>query len=161
MTRTRPDRAVPVGGSPPVHIDLFSKSNKELDEIFRASGPGEIPVGETRGTVLMFPGSWLTRAIAALAFWVAWQGKVFDPDKGDLKNRVTPFRLKAIRALVFPGESWVDGRPCVVLDYSTTSWVARMVRDETRSVEPGVHLGVVWLWRRRAAYFVLRTPPHN
>ncbi|HZJ06973.1 MAG TPA: hypothetical protein VFD59_16080 [Nocardioidaceae bacterium] len=161
MTRTRPQHPVPADGSPPVRVNLFDKNNKELDEIFRASDPGEIPVGETRGTVLLFPGSWVTRAIAALAFWVAWQGKVFDHEKGDLKNRVSPFRLKAIRALVFPGESWVDGRPCVVLDYSTTSSVARMVRDETRCVEPGVHLGVVWLWRRRAAYFVLRNPAHS
>jgi hypothetical protein len=33
-----------------------------------------------------------------------------------------------------------------------------MVRDETRLVSPDMQLGVVWLWRRRVAWFALRTP---
>jgi hypothetical protein len=45
--------------------------------------------------------------------------------------------------------SWVDGRPCIVLDYSRTSFVASMVRDEIRELAPGVYLGVVFVRRRR------------
>ena len=55
-------------------------------------------------------------------------------------------------------DAWVDGQPCTLLDYSKTSLVAKMVRDETRLVAPGLQLGVVWLWRRRVAWFTLRAP---
>ena len=33
----------------------------------------------------------------------------------------------------------------------------RWVRDETREVAPGLNLGVVWLRRRRVAWFTLRS----
>ena len=137
---------------------FFSSSSSELDALFRASPPGEIPDGEQRGSVLLFPGTPLARLIARVAYPLAWQGKVVERDRGELKNRVTPLRLKAIRAKVFLGDSWVDQAPCVVIDYSRTSLVARPVRDEIRLVAPGVYLGVVWLGHRRVARFLLRSP---
>lgn len=137
---------------------LFELGNRELDERFRASPAGDIPDGEFRGSVILFPGSRVVRLLAALAHLLLWQGKVFDRARGDLKNHVTPLRVKAVRALVSEGASWVDEGPCVVIDYSTTSWLARPVRDEIRRVEGAVYLGVVWLWRRRVAWFVLRPP---
>ena len=145
-------------GTGPAVDEFFSSSSRELDALFRASPPGEIPDGEMRGSVLLFPGTPLARLVARVAYPLAWQGKVLDRAGGELKNRVTPLRLRAIRARVFPGDSWVDQAPCVVIDYSRTSWIARPVRDEIRLVAPGVYLGVVWLWRRRVARFLLRVP---
>jgi len=135
---------------------LSRRTNSELDTLFRTSPPGDLPAGVLRGTVLAFPGTWLCQAIARLAYLVGWQGKVVDASRGTLVNRVTPLRLRVIKARVAQGLSWVDDEPCVVIDYSRTSVVARMVRDETREVAPGLHLGVVWLRGRRTAWFALR-----
>lgn len=140
--------------------DLVAMTNGELDDVFRASPAGELPAGDVRGTALVFTGTLAGRVIATLAYWFAWQGKRVDQSRDGLVNRITPLRLPLIRAEVSHGASWVDGGECTVIDYSRTSLVARMVRDETRLVAPGLHLGVVWLWRHRAAWFALRGPRH-
>ena len=64
--------------------------------------------------------------------------------------------LRAIVAVIRRSGSLVDRRPCVVLDYSATSVVARGVRDEIRLVSEHLYLGVVWLFGRRVAWFTLR-----
>jgi hypothetical protein len=138
--------------------DLMRMTNRELDGVFRASPASDLPSGFARGTALFFNGTRACRVIAKLAYWFAWQGKRIDPARDRLVNQITPLRLPLIPARVSQGTSWVDGERCTVLDYSKTSWVARMVRDETRLVSPGLHLGVVWLWRHRAAWFALRAP---
>jgi hypothetical protein len=140
--------------------DLERLTNHELDDIFRASPAGELPAGVVRGTAFVFNGTVACRIIAKLAYWFFWQGKKLDPDRRGLVNRISPLRLPLIRATVYHGSSWVDDKECTVIDYSKTSVVARMVRDETRLVAPGLHLGVVWLWRRRVAWFSLRAPRH-
>ena len=43
----------------------------------------------------------------------------------------------------------------IVIDYSSTSLLARKVRDEIREVEPGVYLGLVWWGKRRLLDFAL------
>jgi hypothetical protein len=42
-----------------------------------------------------------------------------------------------------------------VLDYSKTSIVAHLVRDEIREIAPGVYLGLVFLGRRHVLDFTL------
>ena len=143
--------------SPVTESALLRMSNRALDDLFRASPSGPVPDGDLRGTVLAFPGTRLARPLAALAH-PGWQGKVVDARGGTLKKKITPFGLRAIKALVGIDDSWVDGRPCVVLDYSRTSLLGRMVRDEIRLVGPRLYLGVVWLRRRRVAWFALREP---
>jgi hypothetical protein len=138
--------------------DLMRLTNRELDDVFRANPAEPLPAGVHRGTALVFNGTLACRIISALAYLFAWQGKRVDPDGRGLVNRITPFRLPLIRARVSPDDAWVDGQPCTLLDYSKTSLVAKMVRDETRLVAPGLQLGVVWLWRRRVAWFTLRAP---
>ena len=66
----------------------------------------------------------------------AWQGKVFDAKAGLLRNRIGPFGLNAIIAKVYKAPSWLDGKECIVLDYSETSMVAHWIRDEIRLIEP-------------------------
>jgi hypothetical protein len=137
---------------------LLGMSNTALDDLFRASPSGSIPDGNMRGTVLAFPGSFIARPFAALAYWLAWQGKVVDGKRRMLRNKITPFRLRLIAAALSHDTSWVDDRDCVLLDYSRTSFVAKMVRDEIRLVSPSLYLGVVWVWRRRVGWFTLRSP---
>jgi hypothetical protein len=139
-------------------VDLLAKSSRQLDELFRSASAGPIPDGDGRGTVLAFPGTPLSRLIATLSYPLLWQGKVVDGARGELLNKLTPFRIRAVRGLVSVAPSWRDGNDCVAIDYSRTSLVARLVRDEIRLVAPGVYLGVVWVGRYRlhGLGFVLR-----
>jgi hypothetical protein len=52
--------------------------------------------------------------------------------------------VRAIRARVYEGESWLDGKPATYLDYHGTSRVWDDVHDEIREVCPGVWLGVMY-----------------
>ena len=136
--------------------DLLAMRNRELDALFRASPAGPVPIGVLDGVAVLFPGSPLARQLARIVRKLAWQGKVVTPDGQALRNRITPWGLTAVAAAVRTSGSLVDGRPCVVLDYSATSLVARGVRDELRLVADHLHLGVVWLFGRRVAWFTLR-----
>jgi hypothetical protein len=126
----------------------------ELDALFRQAPAGHVPRGDAQGTVLFATGSGLGRIFADLSRWLLWQGKVVLPD-GTLVNKVSPWGVHVVRALVAPGPSWIDGKECIVIDYGRTSVVARWVRDEIRQVGPDLYLGVVWLARRRVASFAL------
>jgi hypothetical protein len=86
---------------------------------------------------------------------VAWKGKVFDADRGELRNEISPLGVRAIRAKVYKAPSWFDGKDCIVLDYSHTSFVARRIRDEIREVSPGVFLGIVYWGRAKLINFAL------
>ena len=69
---------------------------------------------------------------------------MFDAKKGVLKNRILFFGLEAIVARVYKGESWLDGKECIVLDYSETSLLAHYIRDEIRQIGPDLYLGKVY-----------------
>ena len=88
----------------------------------------------------------------------AWQGKVFDAQKGVLRNRILPIGLNAIIAKVYKGESWLDGKECIVLDYSETSLLAHWIRDEIREVDPRTYLGKVYWSKKRLIDFALQFP---
>jgi hypothetical protein len=136
---------------------LLQMTNTGLDALFRSSEAGPVPDGDMRGTVLAFPATAAAKPLATVLRLVAWQGKVVDRRQGMLRNKVTPLGLRLVAAKVSLAPSWVDGRDCVLLDYSRTSWVARMVRDELRQVGPSLYLGVIWMWRRRVGWFTLRS----
>ena len=135
---------------------LRRMDNRALDALFRSSRAGRIPHGRLPGTTLLFPGSVVCGLLARLVRLLVWQGKETERQGRSLKNLVGPLGMRTIRALLSHDRSWVDGDPCVLIDYSTTSRVAHMVRDEIRLVSPGLYLGVVWLWKRRVAWFTLR-----
>lgn len=138
--------------------ELRSRSRGELDEIFRRAEPGPIPVGPARGTALIVPGSVLDRALGTLVRWFCWKGKIFRPETRDLKNRISPFGIPAIRARVYLDESWFSDGEAIILDYSRSSFVARKVRDEIRRVGPGTYLGQVYWGRTRLILFMLEFP---
>lgn len=135
---------------------LLRSSHGDLDALFRASPAGAAPAGVLDGVAILLPGSRFGSVVAPVVRALAWRGKVIDPDGSGLSNRITPLDVPAIRAVVRPAASLVDGAPCIVLDYSATSLVARGVRDEIRLVAPHLYLGVVWLWGRHVAWFTLR-----
>jgi hypothetical protein len=137
---------------------LLEMSEAELDDLFRASPAGEIPRGEARGTVIVAPGTELSEVAARLIHLFAWKGKVFDPDRGELLNQLTPLGIDLVRAKVFTGPSWFDGNEAVILDYSRSSLVARWVRDEIREIAPGVYLGIVYWDRDKTINFALEFP---
>ena len=139
----------------PTTEELLDMSQDELDELFRSSPPGEIPRGEGRGTVIVAPGSEFAEIAAKVVHLIAWQGKIFDPEKGELLNEISPLHLDRIRAKVYKEASWFDAKECIVLDYSKTSAVAHWIRDEIRSVAPGIYLGLVYWNRDRILHFAL------
>ena len=136
--------------------DLLKMKQEELDELFRQSPAGELPDGDADGIVLVKPGSEISRIASGIIHLVAWRGKVFRRAKGDLKNKILPFGLNAVRAKVYKDPSWFDGKETIVLDYSKTSFLARKVRDEIREVSPGVFLGLVFWERDKIALFALK-----
>ncbi len=134
---------------------LMDMSQEELDALFSSKPAGPIPDGEADGTAIIAPGTRFTPLISRFINGFAWQGKVFDAEKGVLKNRILPFGLNAILAKVYKDKSWLDGKECIVLDYSDTSIVAQWIRDEIRQIQPGLYLGKVYWDDNRLIDFAL------
>ena len=135
---------------------LLKTPQKELDAIFTAADAGPIPEGQADGTAIIAPGTTFSDEIAKMVSLFAWQGKVFDPKVGVLRNRITPFGLNAIVAKVYKDKSWLDDKECIVLDYSQTSLVAHWIRDEIRLIQPGLYLGKVYWDKARLIDFTLQ-----
>jgi hypothetical protein len=140
---------------------LMKMSQAELDDLFRKSPAGPIPDGEAEGTAIIAPGTVLEETAAKFIHFFAWQGKVFDADKGELRNRISPFGVHAIIAKVYQDKSWFDQKDCIALDYSKTSLLAHWIRDEIRQVGPGVYLGIVYWGKKKLIDFALKFPNHN
>jgi hypothetical protein len=137
---------------------LLKMNQAELDDLFKASPAGSIPDGQAKGTAIIAPGTVFSPEIAEFISLFAWQGKNFDGKRGVLLNRILPFGLNAIIAEVYKDASWLDGKECIVLDYSKTSLVAHWIRDEIRQIGPGFYLGKVYWDRNRLIDFCLEFP---
>jgi hypothetical protein len=135
--------------------ELLKMSQKDLDDLFTRSDPGPIPDGAAEGTAIIAPGTTYSPEIAKLVNLFTWQGKTFDGPHGVLRNRILPLHLNAIVAEVYKGPSWLDGKECIVLDYSKTSTVAQWIRDEIRQIAPNVYLGKVYWNKKRLIDFAL------
>ncbi len=134
---------------------LLKMTNEQLDACFKSGAPGPIPNGEAKGTAIVAPGTVFTTESAIFISIFTWQGKTFDAQAGVLRNRISVFGISAIVAKVYQGASWLDGKDCVVLDYSETSTLAHWVRDEIRLISPGLYLGVVYWKKDRLIHFAL------
>jgi hypothetical protein len=135
--------------------ELMKMSQVELDDLFKASPAGDIPDGQAKGTAIIAPGTKFSPEIAELVSVFAWQGKTFDGKRGVLTNRILPLGVNAIVAEVYKDKSWLDGKECIVLDYSKTSLVAHWIRDEIRLVAPNFYLGKVYWEKSRLIDFCL------
>ena len=103
--------------------------------------PGPIPDGKSDGVASREPGTEFGR-ISQAVFGAFWEGKVFDRANGVLINRLRTGEL--IKAKVFYGDSWLDGKPAIIIDYEDTLAVAGFIRDEIREAAPGVYLGFAY-----------------
>jgi hypothetical protein len=137
---------------------LLGMSQKELDDLFIASEPGDIPDGPANGTAIIAPGTTYTEQIATFINHFAWQGKTFDQETGTLRNRILTLGLNAIIAKVYKGPSWFDNKECIILDYSDTSVLAHWIRDEIRIIAPGLYLGIVYWNNSKLINFALQFP---
>ena len=160
-TTTMPDNS-----TQPITIDsLIGMTQAQLDDLFKRSEPGPIPEGDSQGAAIVHPGTVWARLCRWLAYRFAWQDKVFTKYKcpkcdefilATLENKITAVGVHAIAARVYYTESWIDGKRCIVLDYSQTSLFARKIRDEIRLVAPGLYLGKVWWGKTRLIDFALK-----
>jgi hypothetical protein len=135
---------------------LLGMSQAQLDDLFRSNPAGDIPNGSANGTAIIAPSTRYSADIAEIINHFGWQGKVFDAANGTLKNRILAFGVEAIIAKVYKGPSWLDGKECIVLDYSQTSIVASRIRDEIRLISPGFYLGKVYWNKDRLIDFCLQ-----
>jgi hypothetical protein len=135
---------------------LLGMSQRQLDGLFRQSEAGPIPHGWAEGTILVAPGTALSPLVAEAVRRLAWKGKMFDAKRGIVRNRVLPFGLPAVAARVYRQASWLDGKDCIVLDYSRTSLIAHWIRDEIRLIGPGLYLGRAYGGRTKLFDFVLQ-----
>jgi hypothetical protein len=135
---------------------LLAMSQGQLDDLFRSSAAGDIPNGPANGTAIIAPDTRYSAPIAEIINHFGWQGKVFDAANGTLKNRILAFGVEAIIAKVYKGPSWLDGKECIVLDYSQTSMLAHRIRDEIRLISPGFYLGKVYWNKDRLIDFCLQ-----
>jgi hypothetical protein len=144
----------------PVPLDvgqLLRLPRAELDALFARIDAGPVPDGEYRGTLILPLAPRVLRGAAAIAGSLVWRGKVFDAGAGRVTNRVLPLGLRTVTAEVRKAPSRLDGRECIVLDYSPTSLIARGVRDELRLVRPGLYLGRAYWHGLRVTDFALET----
>jgi len=135
---------------------LLAMNQQQLDDLFGSNPAGDIPSGEAQGTAIIASGTVFSPEIAELISLFGWKGKTFDSVHGTLRNRLLAFGIDAIVAEVYKGESWFDGKECIVLDYSKTSVVAGRIRDEIRQIGPGMYLGVVFWEKKRTINFALQ-----
>jgi hypothetical protein len=135
---------------------LLTMSQAQLDALFTNSPAGDIPDGEGAGTAIVAAGIPYSGEIAAFISSFAWRGKIFDAKIGIVRNKVLPFGVPAVVAEVSKGESWLDGKPCVILDYSQTSLVAHWIRDEMRLIGPGLYLGRAYWGKTHLIGFALQ-----
>ena len=101
--------------------EMLKMSQAQLDDLFTKSPAGEIPQGRSQRHGDRRARHDLQENIASFINHFAWQGKVFDPQKGVLRNDPA-FWPERDHRQGLQGRSWMDGKECIVLDYSETSF---------------------------------------
>jgi hypothetical protein len=140
---------------------LIRMSPCQLEELYAQGTLALIPTGKIRGQALLNPGTKLA-VPTSRGSRLVWQGKIFHADGRTAINRF--FGVRAIKANVYNAESWRDGRPALILDYSQTSLLYAPYRDEIRQIAPGLYLGLMFdrtvCPPKLKMYFALQCVPH-
>lgn len=135
-------RGQAVGATPIATIDqLLTLSQAQIESVYRQGTVAGLPAGRVRGTAILSPGTSRSKLLSRGARLV-WQGKIIDPADASAVNRF--FGVKIVRASMYQGQSWLDGGPSLILDYSQTSRIYAANRDEIRLVAPGLYLGLMY-----------------
>jgi len=117
--------------------DLVRLERCELDALYRQCEVGAPPCGKLDGRAIINAGSAMTVPTSRIV-GLLWWGKFIDGDT--MRNRVLGLRI--VPARIYLGESWVDGKPALIMDYAGTTKLFADFRDEVREVSPGLYLGV-------------------
>jgi hypothetical protein len=126
--------SLPTFAGPP---SLRGSSPDCLEGLFRQGSAECAPSGRTHGTVVYADGR--HPKLTARAQSTVWKGKTFHDD-GTFTNRWLG-GLTAISSSVHVEPSWIDGQPCLVMQYPPNTPVFGNVRDELRQIAPGLWLG--------------------
>jgi hypothetical protein len=131
----------------------------QLEQLFARGQATALPVGETKGHVLLRTDAKLPRVRAKMSSAV-WKGKTFDDD-GEITNRwLGGFKAVSTQAVI--GPSAYDGQPCIILEYAPGTAVFGNTRDEIREIAPGIFLGRFYErcpCVKLQGYFVLEVKP--
>jgi hypothetical protein len=117
--------------------ELRGRSQCDLESVFRQGCAEVPPIGAYRGEILLFTDFYRRPNLARRLSGLAWKGKDFE-DGGTFINQFVG--MKALRSSVGAGESWLDGQPCVVLEYSDGTPLFGTTRDEIRRIGPDLYL---------------------
>lgn len=117
--------------------DLKHLCPAELDELFANGCIPTCPVGKAKGTVLLVQDAHSPK-LRAKMMGTVWKGKYFHED-GTFQNRWLGFRAGGSHVAVEP--SLHDGKPCLAMEYPSSSLVFANTRDELREIAPGLLLG--------------------
>ena len=165
--------AVHAGERPRTLDDLAELDATELDALYRACTTPRVTDlhGDLDGRMLASPhaGRALGAAMRTLARsrLFPWRGKSFAPqgeDRGEGRNRVLSGSIRWFRFETSIGRSRAGDFDALQLDYDLRDnpFFLRGVRDELRTVEPGLHLGQAYVPIRGrhelALYFALQRP---
>jgi hypothetical protein len=130
----------PAGGRWTVD-DLCRLTPADLHALYRTLPPAPMLMGRVKGRAFIRPGKALAVPMSR-ASRAVWQGKTIRPGETTAINRF--FGLPMIRGNLYPGSSWLDGGPALILDYEGTSRIYAKNRDEMRQVAPGLILGLMY-----------------
>jgi hypothetical protein len=124
-----------VGSSAPALTPecLVHMGKDELEALYRKAPAAPVLDGYFAGRSTKLPH----------ATGLVWKGKQFCAADMTIVNHWC-LGLTAIKANVYPGESWLDGKPALIMDYRGSSKVWHNVRDELREVCPGLYLGIMY-----------------
>jgi hypothetical protein len=127
--------------APPSTLDPLVRADRATLEALYTSGTVSTPPpGFAPGRAIPNPGARNTQR-RSNTIGLLWKGKVFS--EGQMINRLAGGR-EAVTASVYVGESWLDGRPALILDYAGSRRFGD-VRDEMREVSPGVYVGLTYI----------------
>jgi hypothetical protein len=139
---------------------LLHSDQATLEAMYRGAAVGSVPFGSFEGRAIPAPGTRKGIRKSKL-IGLLWKGKEFRGD-GMMINRLA-FGLSAVRADMYYGESWLDGRESIVLDYANTSKLFGNARDEMREIAPGLYLGMTYVRKspepKLAMFYTVQAAP--
>jgi len=114
----------------------------ELEQLYLQSSMGAPPTGFNRGKPIYCEDDLLAGVKGCVAGFV-WRGKIFVSCDNIMINQWLV--CKGVKARVYEGPSWCDGKPSLILDYLGMSHLIwAQSRDEIRQIGPGLWLGMMY-----------------
>ena len=136
--------------------DLKNLKSEELDKLFiEGVAPAQDELqGFFAGIALpQTTKTFLPRAFEKFAIFVGdkiWKGKVFMKIDGEIRgaNILTDFKIPAFPFKVEESISFLDGKPCFVLNYRVfpNPFPVVFIRDEVRKIGERLYLGVMFFY---------------